>query len=209
MAEKSGVFNGISIGLTGKNKQGRPYTIYNVDLMFPSGKSFKLNVPSWGDVYKDIKDLPVGTGIKCEVDERNNITEFKVTAPVNAPAPPVPPATPAQAGTIPVEKNPEKNSGELVLDPVARTAYEYTEQDLRVRALELAIDFYKDATGTKKDLIATEELVFSMAKRIYDFMRPSKPTPTKGVDKPMGPDPTDEPNYDGPPPAIDEDDIPY
>ena len=211
MAEKSGVFNGISVGLQGKTKKtGQPYTIYNVDLMFPSGKSFKLNIPSWSDICNDVKAIPVGTGIKCEVDEKNNITDFKVVAPVNAPAPPVPPATspapPAedrkQAFVHPTPPAPAP-------EPKTSSIFGYTEIDMRVRAIELAIDFYKGATGTKKEVTATEELVFNMAKRIFAFMNPPPAIKIELINKPMGPDPTDEPDYPDCPPAIETDDIPF
>ena len=206
MAEKSGVFNGISVGLQGKTKKGQPYTIYNVDLMFPSGKSFKLNIPSWSDICNDVKAIPVGTGIKCEVDEKNNITDFKVVAPVNAPAPPVPPAA-SPAPPAEDRKQAFVHPAPAADRPV-QSIFGYTERDLRVRALELAVDLYKGTTGTKKEVIATEELIFAMAERAFNFFNPAKVT-IKPLTQPMGPDPTDEPDYPDCPPAIENDDIPF
>lgn len=182
MAEKSGVFNGISIGYQGTTKKGQPYTIYNVELLFPSGKSFKLSVPSWSDVYENIKPLKVGTAIKCEVDSKNNIADFKVVAPVSSDNPFDEPTQPPekQPTQIP-DREPDRNDEpEPKSSPVP--VYEYTEADRRFQAAELAVDLYKNMNieGLKIDELGTVsllvELVMDTTKRIFEFINGSDDT---------------------------------
>lgn len=196
MADKSGVFNGLTVGLTGTTKKGQPYTIYNANILFPSGKGFKLNIPSWSDMYQDIKDLPVGTGIKYEVDDRNNLTEYKITAPVGTTTPPAPTPPvfhPAPAVFVPAPAPVER---------VPQSIFGYTDRDLKVKAVELAVDFFK-GTGTQKEKMAGEELVYAMAKRVFDFVAGPKEKPQVSTpqDVPMG-------TEFGQPPITD-DDIPF